>query len=169
MQQAVDIASALCRRFEGLYLRPYLCPAGVPTIGYGTTAYENNIRVTLADPPISSARAESLLQWELRTVCLPAVQRLCPTATTPERVAALLDFAFNLGIGALSSSTMRQYVLREDWPTAATELNRWVYSRGKVLKGLVLRRAAEATLMATVPQGPAGAAPAPATSPAQAG
>ena len=52
------LAAKLCRRFEGLYLRPYLCPAGVPTIGYGSTVYENGMAVQLTDPPITRERAE---------------------------------------------------------------------------------------------------------------
>lgn len=89
----VLVAAALARRFEGCYLRPYLCPAGVPTIGYGATYYEDGRRVTLADPPISKARAEALLLWMVRTKYLPAVLKLCPGADTPERLAALIDFA----------------------------------------------------------------------------
>ena len=52
---AVQIASVLCRRFEGLFLRPYLCPAGVPTIGYGATYYRDGRRVKLSDPAITRA------------------------------------------------------------------------------------------------------------------
>lgn len=72
---AVQVAAALCRRFEGCYLRPYLCPAGVPTIGYGATYYDDGRRVTLADAPIPRARAEALLLWMVRTRYLPAELR----------------------------------------------------------------------------------------------
>ena len=68
VDQAVGVAAALAKSFEGLYLTPYLCPAGVATIGYGATYYENGTRVQLTDPPITRARAEALLEWMVRTV-----------------------------------------------------------------------------------------------------
>ena len=86
---ALALAAALCRRFEGLYLQPYLCPAGVPTIGYGATFYEDGRRVTLKAPPITKERAEQLLLWHLRRYFLPDVAALCPGADTPPRIAAL--------------------------------------------------------------------------------
>jgi GH24 family phage-related lysozyme (muramidase) len=52
---AVELAAALCRRFEGFFSHPYLCPAGVPTIGYGATYYEDGRKVTLRDPPITES------------------------------------------------------------------------------------------------------------------
>lgn len=147
--EAVLVAAALCRRFEGLYLSPYLCPAGVPTIGYGATYYEDGTAVTLADPPITRTRAEQLLVWMLRTRYLPAVLRACPglLAETPERLGALVDFAFNLGAGALQASTLRQRVNASRWGDVPAQLARWVYAGGAVMRGLVLRRAAEAALV----------------------
>jgi Phage-related lysozyme (muraminidase) len=97
----VAVAAALCRRFEGLYLRPYLCPAGVPTIGYGATYYEDGRRVRMDDPPITRERAEALLIWMVRKVYLPVVMQLCPGVREPGLLAALIDFTFNLGSGRL--------------------------------------------------------------------
>lgn len=150
MNDPVAIAAGLCRRFEGLYLHPYLCPAGVPTIGYGATYYEDGRRVRLSDPAITRQRAEELLIHMLATEYYPAVMRLCPTTDTPERAAALTDFAFNLGVGALASSTLRRRVNARDWTAAQKELARWVYSGGVKLKGLVLRRKAESDLLEPV-------------------
>ena len=66
-------------------------------------------------------------------------------ATEPEsRLAAIVDFTFNLGAGRLQTSTLRRRVNQRDWTAAATELRRWVYGGGKVLPGLVTRREAEA-------------------------
>jgi lysozyme len=144
---AVQVAAALARRFEGLYLTPYLCPAGVATCGYGATFYEDGTRVTLLDPPITRARAEALLLWMIRTVYLPAVLRLCPNIDTPERLAALIDFAFNLGSGNLSASTLRKRVNAGRWDDVPTELRKWVKGGGRVLQGLVRRREAEAALI----------------------
>lgn len=65
-------------------------------------------------------------------------------ATEPEgRLAAIVDFTFNLGAGRLQTSTLRRRVNQRDWAAAATELRRWVYGGGKVLPGLVARREAE--------------------------
>lgn len=144
---AVELAVALCRRFEGLHLRPYLCPAGVPTIGYGATMYEDGSRVTLADAPITRERAEALLRWQVERFFMRGVMRLVPTADTHGRLAALTDFAFNLGLGALGSSTLRRKALAGDWDAVEAELMKWVRAGGVVLRGLVLRRTAEVELI----------------------
>jgi lysozyme len=144
---AVELAAALARRFEGLYLSPYLCPAGVPTIGYGATYYEDGSLVKLTDSPITKERAESLLLWMVKTKYLPAVIRLCPIVNTPERMAALIDFTFNLGAGQLKASTLRKRVNEGRWSDVPYELRKWVKGGGKVLKGLVKRREAEVQLI----------------------
>lgn len=147
---AVEITASLCKQFEGLYLKPYLCPAGVVTVGYGSTRYENGRRVMLSDPPITKARAEELLMWEINRVCVPAVKRSCPELKAPKKLAALLDFTFNLGSGNLHSSTLRKKVNAEDWDAAQIELAKWVRGGGRVLPGLVKRRTAEAALLRAI-------------------
>lgn len=145
MTTAVEIAAALARRFEGCYLTPYICPAGVPTIGYGATYYENGVSVKLTDPKITKERAEELLLWMIRKVYLPAVIQLCPAiiGESAGRIAAIIDFAFNLGAGNLKSSTLRKKINLNDWDAVPTELRKWIKGGGKVLRGLVLRREAE--------------------------
>ena len=143
IELAVKVAAALARMFEGLYLSPYLCPAGVPTLGVGATYYEDGTRVTLSDPPITRERAEELLLWMVRTKYLPAVIRLCPGVQDPRLLAALIDFTFNLGAGSLKSSNLRRCVNAEDWEALPAEFRKWVRGGGKVLKGLVRRREAE--------------------------
>lgn len=145
--RVLKLASALCRRFEGLYLSPYLCPAGVPTIGYGATFYEDGTKVSLRDKPITKARAEALLTWHLERGFLPTVTRLCTGADTPERLAALLDFAFNLGLGNLKASTLRKRVNQGDWLDAQVQIMKWNKAGGKVLRGLTIRREAERQLL----------------------
>lgn len=150
----LDVAVALCKRFEGLYLKPYLCPAGVPTIGYGATYYEDGRRVTLDDPVITPERAEELLLWELRKVSAPAVIRLCPElfawSVTQGRwraFCAIVDFTFNLGSGRLQTSTLRRKLRALDWEGSKEQLALWVRGGGRVLPGLVKRRAAEVALL----------------------
>jgi lysozyme len=131
-----------------MYLKPYLCPANVPTIGVGSTFYENGTRVSLADSAISRQRAMALLEWELNH-CLPKVRRLCPALKDwgEQATGAILDFAFNCGTGALQSSTLRKRINVDDLDGAKTELMRWVRGGGRVLPGLVKRRAAEIALL----------------------
>ena len=147
MADAVQVAAALARRFEGLRLSPYLCSAGVATIGYGATYYDDGISVTLKDPPITRERAEAILLWMVRRVYLPAVMKLCPAVDKPERIAALIDFTFNLGVGRLKGSTLRKRVNAGDWEAVPAELRKWTRGGGVVLRGLVIRREAEIALI----------------------
>lgn len=147
MSEAADIAMALIRRFEGCVLEPYLCPAGVATIGYGTTRYEDGTAVSLLDPPVSQGRAESLLTEAVLRMYLPAVAALCPGVDSPQRVAALVDFTYNLGINALRVSTLRKRVNAGAWGSVPDELRKWIYAGGRRLSGLAIRREAEAGLI----------------------
>lgn len=145
--EAVQIALALCRRFEGFRSKPYLCPAGVWTIGYGATRYVDGRRVSPFDAPISREAGEQLLLRTMQREYLPAVKRLCPGADTPGRLAALVDFTFNLGAGNLQASTLRRRVNAGAWDQVPSEFAKWVRAGGRVLPGLVARRAAEAALI----------------------
>ena len=135
------------RRFEGFYARPYLCPAGVPTIGFGNTYYEDGSQVTLSDPPITRGRAEALLLWTVANVYLPQAIKLCPGVDAPERLAAILDFTYNLGGTALKNSTLRRKVNAGDWDAVPAEFMKWNKAGGRVLRGLTLRREAEVSLL----------------------
>ncbi len=144
MELAERVACELAKRFEGLLLSPYLCPAGVPTIGYGATFYPNGRAVTLKDPPISKEVAERLLLLEVRRL-LPLVLQACRGIDNEKRLGAIVDFTFNLGLGRLRSSTMRRRINAGAWDQVPTELRKWVMGGGKPLKGLVRRREAEIT------------------------
>jgi lysozyme len=150
----LDIAAELCRRFEGFRAKPYLCPAGVPTIGYGSTHYGDGKKVTLKDTPISQAVAHALLLSELFNTYAPGVLRLCPgllplalLESDWRKLNAIVDFAYNLGVGRLQTSTLRRKINAGDWEGARIELAKWVRGGGRVLPGLVARRAAEAALI----------------------
>jgi lysozyme len=145
----LEMVKQMCILFEGVYLKPYLCPAGIPTIGIGTIRYENGQRVSLTDPPITRQRAEELLMWELQKDCVPRVLKLCSNLPSwgNGAFAAILDFTYNLGSGNLASSTLRQKILANDKDGAKSELMKWVKGGGKVLPGLLRRRTAEASLI----------------------
>lgn len=144
----LGIAASLCKRFEGFRPRPYLCPAGIPTIGYGSTYYADGRKVTMQDAPMSESAAYDLLMDELEHTYLPGVLRNCPNLAFHEvRCNAIVDFAYNLGVGRLQTSTLRRKVLEEDWPAAREQLMRWTRGGGKVLPGLVARRKAESELL----------------------
>lgn len=146
----LDVSVALCKQFEGLYLKPYLCPAGVPTIGYGSTRYESGRKVTLNDSAITIERAEQLLLHDLRFAS-DAVSRLCPrffawslAEGTWRAFNAITSFTYNLGPGRLQSSTLRRKLEAHDFDGAKDQLMLWVRGGGRVLPGLVKRRKAEA-------------------------
>lgn len=144
----LEIAAALCRQFEGFRAKPYLCPAGIPTIGYGSTYYADGRKVTLNDPPISEPDARALLMTELRHTYLPGVLRNCPVLATDERkLNAIVDFAYNLGVGRLQTSTLRRKINAQDWAGAKEQLMLWTRGGGKVLPGLLKRRTAECALL----------------------
>jgi lysozyme len=136
---ALDVAETICKRWEGLRLKPYLCPAGVPTIGYGTTTYPDGRTVQLTDSPITPAHAVFLLRWDLSNRRLPAVRLLCPLAGH-KQLGVLLDFAYNCGITRLKTSTLRKKVNAGLWEDAPAELRKWTLAAGKRLRGLALRR-----------------------------
>lgn len=151
----LDLAAELCRRFEGFRAKPYLCPAGVPTIGYGSTYYANGRQVALTDVPITEIAARELLVRELFHTYAPGVLRQCPgllplalLADDWRKLNAIVDFAYNLGVGRLQTSTLRRKINAGDWSGAQAELMKWTRGGGRVLPGLVARRRAECELLA---------------------
>ena len=142
----LDLAEGLCKVFEGFKSKPYLCPAGIPTIGYGSTYYLDGRKVTLQDAPITEEAAAALLRHELAYTFLPGVLRLCPKLKDERKINALVDFCYNLGVGRLQTSTLRRMVNAERWDDCKTELRKWNKSKGVPLRGLTLRREAECKL-----------------------
>jgi len=103
--------------------------------------------VQLTDPPITKMQAERLLLVTVLRIYLPAVMMLCPGVTDANRLAALIDFTYNLGAGNLRSSTLRRKVNAGAWAAVPAELREWVRGGGRVLPGLVAQRDAEAALV----------------------
>lgn len=135
----------LIEQSEGLKLKPYLCPAGVPTIGYGSTLYENGMHVKLSDPEITKERAAAIVLHQLENY-ENAVNRYVKVKLNQNQFDALVDFAYNAGTGNLQTSTLLKKLNNSDYVGAAKEFAKWVYGGGKKLNGLVVRRAAEKAL-----------------------
>lgn len=147
IDEALEIAVDLAEHFEGFKSLPYLCPAGVPTIGFGFTHYLDGAAVTLGDAPMTRADAAVLLRHMMQTKYMPQTIRLCPDIGAAGRLGAITDFCFNLGAGALRASTLRKRILTDDWDAVPAELRKWTRGGGRVLRGLVLRREAEIELL----------------------
>lgn len=142
--EAVEVAASLCKPFEGLRLKPYLCPAGYWTIGYGTVFKPDGTQVKQDDPPISQQTAEEWLYCEIQNNYLPGVLKASPGLIAyPKALGAITDFAYNLGVGRYRSSTLRRKINEQDWDGAKEQLMLWTRGGGKVLPGLVKRRQAE--------------------------
>jgi lysozyme len=156
----------LIKRFEGILdgdpttanLDPYLDPVGIWTIGWGHAirlgndflrGSANRARARALYPGgITMEQAEKLLQGDVLDKCRD-VEAMIKVQVTDNQYAALVSFAFNLGPGNLQKSTLLRKLNAGDFEGAANEFGKWNKAGGKVLKGLTLRREAEATLFRT--------------------
>ena len=144
-EKAIELATELCKHFEGFSSTPYLCPAGYWTIGYGTVYKPDGSRVTAAHPAISQETALAWLTHEITYNYMPTVLAVTPNvAKYPQVLGALTDFAYNLGGARYRASTLARYVRSEQWTEARAQLLLWNKGGGRVLPGLVRRRQAEA-------------------------
>ena len=142
----IAIARLLVIHFEGWRPKPYLCPAGLPTIGFGFTHYANGRRVKLIDEPMSHIEADHLLTIQLIKI-KREIEGLAPIfSTRPEALGASIDFCFNLGVARFKASTLLRRLMAEDWDEVEVEIHRWTKAKGQVMPGLVKRREAEANL-----------------------
>tara|TARA_B110000285_G_scaffold198440_1_gene230887 strand:- start:112 stop:567 length:456 start_codon:yes stop_codon:yes gene_type:complete len=137
----------LIKRWEGFEMHAYLCPAGVPTIGYGATYYPNNRNsVKLSDRPISESYASLLLEDMVKHY-ESGVNRYVSVELTSNQFSALVSFAYNVGLGALKSSTLLKRVnANPNDENIAIQFMRWNKGGGRVLKGLTKRRQSERDL-----------------------
>lgn len=147
LDEAISLSADLCKHFEGFRSKPYICPAGYWTIGYGTVYKPDGSRITMDHPAISKEEAEGWLLHELRYNYAAGVLRATPNLIDhPGALGAMTDFAYNLGTARYRASTLRRRIAAEDWDGAKEQLTKWVRGGGKVLPGLVRRRAAESRL-----------------------
>jgi len=136
----------IIKSFEGLKLKPYLCSAKVPTIGYGNTFYENNVKVKMSDAPITKQRAEDLLKLNADRFA-SKVLNLVKKPITQNQFNALVSFAYNVGSGALASSTLlRKVNVNPNDVTIRNEFLKWNKAGGVAVQGLTNRRIKEAEL-----------------------
>lgn len=136
MKQLIE----LIQTFEGLRLHSYPCPAGVWTIGYGSTGPDIGPGLVW-----TQEQAQERMMQEALSVYQGA-KKLAPKASEAA-LCALADFAYNLGQSRLAGSTMLRKYNAGDVTGAKLECEKWVWSGARVLPGLVLRRKAEAALL----------------------
>lgn len=140
----------LIKRFEGFVPKVYLCPAGIPTIGYGHVVKKGeDFTGGITHDKASMILAQDVFFAE------DAVCRLITVPLNDNQFSALVSFTFNVGSGALQRSTLRMKLNRGEYEEVPKELLRWSRAGGRVLKGLLARRRAEAALFeATVEEEP---------------
>lgn len=139
---------SLIKKFEGFKVTAYLCPAGIPTIGYGHTGSD----VTKSDvgvKTISEKEASDLLRQDVKKA-EDAVNRKVLVPISQNQYDALISFTYNLGESNLASSTLLRLLNQGDYEGAQKEFVKWNKAGGKPLLGLTKRREAEAALFAEV-------------------
>ena len=137
--------------FEGFGAKPYFDPASgnLPiTIGYGTTRYPNGNMVKMSDPEITQAQGEAYLSDFVNNRVAPVINGLM-AQLTQWQFDALCSLCYNIGVGAFAASSVRRAVLKGDYTNIAAYFALWNKGNGKILEGLVKRRAAEAKLFLT--------------------
>jgi lysozyme len=146
MRRINEAGLSLIKSFEGLFLKPYLCPANVPTVGYGTIKYPNGKAVSIKDPAITEQQALDFLEHEVNEKA-SAVEKLVKVDISDNEFAALVSFSYNVGVGALQKSTLLRLLnANEDRSKVAEEFLKWNKAGGKILAGLTRRRQAEKAL-----------------------
>jgi lysozyme len=146
----------MIKHHEGVRQRPYRCPAKLWTIGVGHVLYPRQGALKVDDRDsvpleerdnrtFSMEEVDGILRDDLNRF-ERGVERYCPVKLTQGQFDALVSFSFNVGLGTLQRSTLRQKVLRGDMEGAAEEFLKYTIGGGKVLKGLVNRRNDERAL-----------------------
>ena len=137
------------KKHEGFRSKPYLCPAKIPTIGYGNTFYPDGTKVTMQDKPLSKDMADLLLALVVKDF-EHCVNKSVTSNVNQNQFDALVSFAYNLGCGSLKKSTLLKKVNADPCdPSILGEFMKWNKAGGKVLNGLTKRRHDEASLYFT--------------------
>ncbi len=136
----------IIKYFEGFRAEPYLCPAGVPTIGYGSTFYSDGTAVTMEDESVTEEEASILLQKTIDEEYSVTVDSGVLVEVNQQQFDAMVSLTYNIGSGAFLGSTLLEYCNLEEHQMAADEFLSWVYVNGEVSQGLVNRREVERAL-----------------------
>jgi lysozyme len=141
-----DNGYKLICKFEGLKLKPYLCSAKIPTIGYGNTYYPDGKRVTLLDKEITKQYAFEIFK-EVADRYAKRVNSLLVKPVTQNQFNALVSFAYNVGTGAFQSSSLLKKVnINPNDLSIKSEFLRWNKVNKVVVNGLTNRRNEEAVI-----------------------
>ena len=138
----------IIKSFEGFSPTPYLCPANRWTIGYGSTWDIKGRAVNGSHLPITRDEAGPLLKREIRHV-ESAINRLIKAELTENMFSATASLVYNIGTGNFQRSTLKMKLNRGEYENAADEFPKWRKAGGRILKGLVRRRAQERELFLT--------------------
>jgi lysozyme len=144
------------KRHEGVRQSPYRDVAALWTVGVGHLMYPDQFQLKQAHRKLFPLQPEDDRVWSMDEVNQilkndllrfeRGVLRLCPFLVSQGQMDALVSFSFNLGLGALQRSTLRSKHNRGDYEGASNEFRKWVRAGGRVVRGLVNRRKAEASL-----------------------
>lgn len=147
----------MIKHHEGVRLRPYRCPAALWTIGVGHVLYPDQALLPMDKRmeyplkiedayPHTMDEVDALLAKDLKRF-EQGVARLCPDSVKHQgQFDALVSFAFNVGLGTLQRSSLRTAYNRGDIEEAANGFDKYIRGGGRVLPGLVKRRADEKVL-----------------------
>jgi lysozyme len=135
----------LIKHYEGLRLKPYRCPAGLWTIGYGHLIGNGSVLPDSWNRTFSVAEANALLVTDVIRF-ERGVTRYCPVKLSQGQFDALVSFSFNLGLGTLQRSSLRQKINRGDIEGAKEVLLKYNKAGGIISRGLTLRRVSESKL-----------------------
>lgn len=130
----------LLKKFEGCKLKTYRCVAGVLTIGYGHTGKDVTEGKVITQQEADELLAKDLQRFE------EGVADLLRVKVTENQFSALVSFAYNIGLNALSGSTLLKKLNEGDTEGAAAQFVRWNKAGGKAVQGLTNRREAERDL-----------------------
>ena len=130
--------NSLIKKYEGCKLTSYRCPAGLWTIGWGSTTYPTGLPVRQGQT-ITQAEADYMLDWYLKN------KIKVPDCLTKNQIEALQSLIYNIGQSAFDKSTLKKAIIAKDWKAVYKNWD-WVTANGKFMKGLAKRRAEELLL-----------------------
>ena len=135
----------LIKEFEGFSSKAYLCPAKIPTIGWGNTFWEDGRKVKMGEQ-ISKEKALELLEYVVNKDFSQKIYPLIKVEVSQNQFDSMVSLAYNIGVGAFSESTLLKKVNANDFKGAGDEFLKWNKSGGKPLLGLTRRREREREL-----------------------